>query len=235
MFEAIDAAISVALNAGVGSSPGFDSLVFQVSQNHLLKCAPPVTAVWFLWWTRQQAADRDRRQAALLMVLAACFLTMGIVRALTRLLPFRLRPIFETELHLVKAAGMWLGNFDRASSMPSDHAGLFFALAVGLFIVSRPVGILALLHAALMIALPRVYLGLHYASDVLVGAAIGALSAWLLTRPPAIDAAGAMAQGWVKRQPQIAYPVLFLVTSEMAEMFEPLRNIGVWLREMAAR
>ena len=129
MFEAIDAAISVALNAGVGSSPGFDSLVFQVSQNHLLKCAPPVTAVWFLWWTRQQAADRDRRQAALLMVLAACFLTMGIVRALTRLLPFRLRPIFETELHLVKAAGMWLGNFDRASSMPSDHAGLFFALA----------------------------------------------------------------------------------------------------------
>jgi membrane-associated phospholipid phosphatase len=42
----------------------------------------------------------------------------------------------------------------------------------------------ALAHAALVVCLPRVYLGFHFPSDVLAGAAIGvAVAALLLARP----------------------------------------------------
>jgi hypothetical protein len=56
------------------------------------------------------------------------------------------------------------------SSFPSDHACLFFALATGLCLISPVIGGLALLHASLIVSLPRIYLGLHYPTDVLAGA-----------------------------------------------------------------
>lgn len=60
-----------------------------------------------------------------------------------------------------------------SSSMPSGHALTSFAAAVALGAVApraRP----WLLALAAMIAASRVYLGLHYPGDVIVGAAIGA-------------------------------------------------------------
>ena len=57
-------------------------------------------------------------------------------------------------------------------SFPSDHATFAFAIAVGLFLVSKRVGVLALILAAL-IGLARVYTGEHYVSDVIGGALIG--------------------------------------------------------------
>jgi undecaprenyl-diphosphatase len=57
-------------------------------------------------------------------------------------------------------------------SFPSDHATFAFAVAAGLFLVSKRLGFTALILAAL-IALSRVYVGEHYLSDVVVGALIG--------------------------------------------------------------
>jgi undecaprenyl-diphosphatase len=70
-------------------------------------------------------------------------------------------------------------------SMPSGHAMTAFAGAVVLAAVV-PRARWALLGLAVGIALSRVYLGVHYPSDVIagaaLGAAIGAVAAWLLPR-----------------------------------------------------
>jgi undecaprenyl-diphosphatase len=65
---------------------------------------------------------------------------------------------------------------------PSDHATAAFAIAVALLLRSRRWGALALVLATVL-AVTRVAMGIHYPSDVLAGAALGALAALALHRP----------------------------------------------------
>ena len=65
-------------------------------------------------------------------------------------------------------------------SFPSGHAGSSFAAAMAMFLkLPRRYGIPALIGAAL-IAVSRLYVGVHYPTDVLVGTLTGILIAILL-------------------------------------------------------
>jgi len=70
-------------------------------------------------------------------------------------------------------------------SFPSGHACASFASATAMALTFGKKGAWAFVLAAL-IALSRIYVGVHYPSDVLVGALIGALAAvcvcWALNR-----------------------------------------------------
>lgn len=66
---------------------------------------------------------------------------------------------------------------------PSDHATAAFATAVAILLRKRGWGIFALL-AATVLSVGRVALGVHYPSDVLAGAALGAAAALALWAPP---------------------------------------------------
>ena len=76
-----------------------------------------------------------------------------------------------------------VGMIPASASFPSGHAATAFAaaVAVGVFYpkLRRP-----LLALAVVVALSRVYLGMHYASDVLAGSLLGALlglaSVWIV-------------------------------------------------------
>ncbi|MFE2287085.1 phosphatase PAP2 family protein [Streptomyces sp. NPDC059443] len=61
-------------------------------------------------------------------------------------------------------------------SFPSNHAALAAAAAVALLFVSRRLGAVALVAAVLM-AVSRVWVGVHYPHDVLAGFIVGALVA----------------------------------------------------------
>ncbi len=63
-------------------------------------------------------------------------------------------------------------------SFPSGHACSSFAAATALALAFRGRGGGWAFIPAVLIAVSRVYLGVHYPSDVLAGAAIGALGAW---------------------------------------------------------
>ena len=88
----------------------------------------------------------------------------------------RPRPYEAHDLHLFVAPS-------GDPSFPSDHATAAFAIAVALLLRHRRVGWVALAMAA-VISISRVAVGVHYPSDVLVGAMIGALAALVLWVPP---------------------------------------------------
>ena len=64
------------------------------------------------------------------------------------------------------------------TSFPSAHATLFFALATVVYIYNKNAG-RVLFVAALVISLSRMVVGVHYPRDVLTGALIGVVVAYL--------------------------------------------------------
>ena len=66
---------------------------------------------------------------------------------------------------------------------PSDHTTAAFAIAVAITLRSRRWGV-PVLALALVLGVARVGMGVHYPSDVLGGAVLGAVAALLLWAPP---------------------------------------------------
>ena len=62
------------------------------------------------------------------------------------------------------------------SSLPSDTAGIIFALVTGIFLASRPLGLVSLAYALIGPIFGKLVAGHHYLSDVLAEAMTGVAS-----------------------------------------------------------
>lgn len=85
-------------------------------------------------------------------------------------------------------------------SFPSDHAVMAGAVAAGLLLSGRRLGLVAV-GAALLMAFARVYLAAHYPWDVLAGLLLGASASvlgWLVLAPVLTTFTG-----WLRRQPPL--------------------------------
>jgi undecaprenyl-diphosphatase len=123
-------------------------------------------AVWF--WP-PMVENRPRR--AVVYAAAAAVVALAVNYVLSHLLPFRPRPFVylpPDQVHRLLAHA-------NDSSFPSDHAAGSFAIATAFFYAGRKAGWWAVLLAAL-IAVARVFTGLHWPTDVLAGAAVGILA-----------------------------------------------------------
>lgn len=220
---ALDLRLSLFINSFLGTFPGFDAFIHIVERNPLFKGLAVMMLFWGLWFSGQKASLLFR--ARLLSVLVVSVLAVFVGRGLATMLPYRPRPIHDPELGFRLLPSLSSETLDGWSSMPSDHAVLYFAIATGFFLAHRAVGTAALLHAALIICLPRIYFGLHYAGDVLVGAAVGVgmslLLIPLLTRAFLKLDVEAMARSHAT----LFYPLVFFCTWQIASMFAPLRDL----------
>ncbi len=64
-------------------------------------------------------------------------------------------------------------------SFPSGHAAIFFALAMAIYFFNKKLGLWFFL-GAITISVARIFVGVHWPSDVLAGAAIGIVSAIII-------------------------------------------------------
>ncbi|MBL8251280.1 MAG: phosphatase PAP2 family protein [Candidatus Competibacter sp.] len=203
--------------------------------NRLLKGGVILAIAWWLWFKDDERQPVHRQHIILTFV--GCIIGMIAARVLSMGLPFRLRPIHDESSGFVLPYGVSPAVLDGWSSFPSDHAVLFFALSAGLLFISRKAGIIALLYTALVISFPRVYLGMHYPTDILAGAAIGILIALLaniyLMRVERLKAVA----NWSYSSPGVFYPFLFLFSYQVADMFDNSRALlraGLKLVQAAA-
>lgn len=89
----------------------------------------------------------------------------------------RPRPAAQHDGVEVLDTGAGIGQ--SAFSFVSDHATLAMALGVGLFVASRKLGFIGI-GLALLEGFTRVYMGLHYPTDVIGGLALGTAVVLLL-------------------------------------------------------
>jgi undecaprenyl-diphosphatase len=148
-----------------------DPLLFYVNVSEALFIA--TLAIVFL-------AARGARWASWRRAAVAAALSAGLALAVGKViseLVDRARPF------VADPGGVHLFSGHVADAgFPSDHATAAFAIAVAILLRKRGWGIVALV-AATVLAIGRVAIGVHYPSDVLAGAALGAAAALVLWIP----------------------------------------------------
>lgn len=186
-----DAAIFYWLNGLIGNSSLLDTTVRYIVNDYAL----PALFAFLLgacWFAGKHAAERDRFKRG---VLWTCFgvLTANLVVKLCWMTFFRPRPFAVLDNVNI------LFYRPSVSSFPSEPVATLTALACGVFLFERRVGAI-LLTLTFLFAVARVMAGVHYPSDVLAGALIGAGAVYLPYRfAPALDRWFARMIGLAKR------------------------------------
>ena len=130
-FAEIDGILLLWINQPAGQSGVLDKLVYDITDAPLLKGGVFLAAYWWLWFERK---GERRREIAVAMV--AAIATVALSRLLQVGLPVHLRPAHSPSIGVHIPLSVDPETLNTFSSFPSDHAMLFFALAVPLWNLS---------------------------------------------------------------------------------------------------
>ncbi len=162
----LDAAATRAINSLAGASALADLVMIWVSA---IGVPLLVIAVAAQWW---RGPDRPHNRHVLVAT-GLSFLLGLAINQLILLFVLRMRPYDGGVSHLL---------IERSAdpSFPSDHATATFAIAAAFLLHGMRRTGLWFLAAAVLVTISRVYIGTHYVSDVLGGAATGIAAAILV-------------------------------------------------------
>ena len=159
-MNTIDYFISTTLLSFVGRWPLFDSVaVFfaQYAGYGLL-----IFLVFLFLWKRAYGV-------VLVQALLAAFISRGILVEAIRFFWYRARPFDALSFSPL------LQQLSMSSSFPSGHAAFYFAISTIVFLRSKKLGSI-FFGVSVLMGLARVYGGVHWASDIAGGAALGIFS-----------------------------------------------------------
>ena len=223
-IQKVDEVIYHFLNGFAGHS-WLDYFANFEENDNLLKGGIFLAAYWYFWF--RPGAEQERRRRAIVAILAASLLALVAARVIANFAPFRVRPMYDLRLEHHAYSFPVSPRLVHWSSFPSDNATFFFALAFGLAYLSRRLAVPAMLYTAVWVCLPRTFLGVHYASDVAGGAAIGIALVWVCLKVEWFQARlGACAGSLVDARPEVFYAIAFLASFEMAVLFDDVRGTG---------
>ena len=224
-MNSFDAGIIHFLNAFANRSPALDSLLVVMSHNLLLQGG--VIVVLF-WWALVQVRKKGPNERELLLFgLFASVFAVFVARILALALPFRQRPLFNPLLDFKPPYSMNANGLIGWSSFPSDHAVVFFCLAMSVWLASKRLGASALAYAALGVSFPRIYLGIHYPTDILAGAALGIGVACLGKSDRIRNVIVHPMLYWQEWHPASFTAFPFFLSFEIAEEFNSIRTLGL--------
>src|SRR5262249_3685790 len=100
-------------------------------------------------------------------------------------------------------------------------------IATGVFFISRRLGAYLAAHALVFVCIPRIYEGIHYPGDIIVGAGIGvavmiAVMTMPLTRRLVFSE---QIRKWADIHSGLFAVVFFLTTFEMMILYDDLRDV----------
>lgn len=189
--------ILLRVNGMAGRSWFFDSLVGLSQENDLVK-AGIIGCCFFAAWYSGKTTDETRaRRKILLTTLIAAVCVLSTTKALSHAI-FLPRPAIESQ-KIYHLSGDSLVEMKRSSvrvpldetsqkdhrellsgdvqtndlgSFPSDHAGFFLAISLGIWLVSRRIGLIAVGWTILVILAGKIIQGAHAPIDIVAGGAV---------------------------------------------------------------
>src|SRR5690606_12817175 len=134
-----------------------------------------ILMVLWCWWGVRRRGGEDAAVSVAALVWAPLAAAVAVlVNVPIRGIVERPRPFLDHDGLEVLVSGK------TDYSFVSDHATLSMALAVGLFLANRKFGLVAIVMAVFA-GFCRVYMGVHYPTDVIGGLALGTAVALLLS------------------------------------------------------
>jgi len=225
----LDASIIYFVNSFVHRWFAVDATFALIATNTLFSGGAIAALIWWAWF-RFDTKQSQAREFLSCGIFTA-FLSVVAARSLAALLPYRERPIHRPELHLRMPFVFNESTVVHWSSFPSDHAAMFFALALSIYFVSRRAGIAALCYVVLFVCTPRLYMGFHYPTDLVVGAFIGIGVAYLARIESFRRATTLPVMRCLERSPGLFYAGFFIVTFQIAIIFASFRHIARYFVE----
>ena len=166
MYE-LDKAATLLINGWSGHNSLVDGIVVWCANDLLFLM---IALVAMRWW--KLGNYLPMRHIALVAGLS--FILALAINMLIGLLIHRVRPNDAGLTHaLIVHSPDW--------SFPSDHSAASFAIASAVWFQDRKKMATALLVASLTICVSRVFVGVHYVSDVIGGAIIGVSAAYVVS------------------------------------------------------
>jgi undecaprenyl-diphosphatase len=204
-----------------------DNFTNFIAYQNFIKSGILVMLLWWFWFQFKEEESNASNREHILATIVCCLFAIFLGRIMALALPFRPRPMHNPALFFQLPYGSGQSILWDWSSFPSDHAILFFSLATGLFFISRPIGILALLHAVIIISLPRVYVGIHYPSDIIVGGVIGVFIALFGNQKKIKKIIARPLIKWLRVHPSSFYVSFFVLSYQIVNLFDGVRKIGI--------
>ena len=199
-------------------------LAYPTLQGVILVCL-----VWYCWFSSSKPEMRAR-------ILIGAFAAVGaalIAHFLQHALPLRPRPIFDPVLehHLPHVVGdidaLRETSFANSPSFPSERATMFAGLAIVVFLIRRQLGLVALGCTAAA-EFSRVYLGLHYATDIMESFFLAAAIVWF-ARLRWGSQFGLRFVRWERVSASSFYMCAFFASYQLTTAFQDLRQLTAQL------
>jgi membrane-associated phospholipid phosphatase len=148
-----------------------------VANNSLLSIVPIMALLWWAWF-KNNDQGQSRRKVVVATIIGCIF--VGIIffflRETQLIFEYRSNPICSQAINFQIPDGINLNIQELCrnahTSFPSGHAALLFALSFGIAYISRITGVLCMFYS-IVICLARIFLGLHYPTDIIGGASLG--------------------------------------------------------------
>lgn len=206
----------------VHTNQRLDNFFNLFTYNYFLKGGIIMLVFWWLWFLPVSEGKMEKQRIDILVALFSCFFTVLLTRILVHVLPFRDRPMNNSDLHLVLPYDVL--TYDD-NSFPSDHAAMLYSISAGLYFISKRWGVLALIYITLFPMFGRVYNCYHYPTDIIAGASIGIVITIIFFKNHPVKKIAKRLLEISRIKPQFFYPVFFFAFYQLTTMFDDVRGI----------